>query len=165
MDSTVYINVMLKLERQLKNYERSLKNKKKFQIDDIVGLKIASVDRSNTAPAILPCKIIEMIVKEEYINTLYKVTTLHGIIIDFFRSSDFIDLSETVSADLRQLDSSKLPTITFIQASQMFTQYKSIDVCKCIGSCDTNRCPCKRKLTKCCTKCHRGKKVLCKNNI
>jgi len=136
-----------------------------FLVGDIVGLKIADVDRSNTAPSILPCKIIEIFTKEESFNNLYKVASLHGIITDLFSSSDFIDLSETISAELRQIDSGVLPIVSFIQASQMFTHYKSIDVCKCMGSCDTNRCPCKKRSVKCCSKCHRGKCVLCKNNI
>jgi hypothetical protein len=148
----------------LKNYERALKKQKFFQINDIIGLKIANVDRSNMAPSILPCKIIEVIRKEESFNTIYKVASLYGIISDSFSSSDFIDLSETVSTELRKVDPNILPTISFIQACQMFTHYKSIDACKCTGSCDTNRCPCKRQSVKCCSKCHRGKCVLCKNN-
>ncbi|CAF1117875.1 unnamed protein product [Rotaria sordida] len=63
-------------------------------------LKIADIDRSNTVPSILPCKIIEMIKKDQSVNILYKVASLNGIISDSFSSSDFIDLSETVSADL-----------------------------------------------------------------
>ncbi len=148
----------------MKNYERGLKKQKIFHINDIVGLKIADVDRSNTAPSILPCKIIEIIRKEESFNTLYKVATVDGIISDSFSSTDFMDLSQTVSADLRQIDTSTLPTISFIQACQIFTQYKSIHACKCTGACDTNRCPCKKKSVKCCSKCHRGKLTLCKNN-
>lgn len=149
----------------MKNYERALKKQKTFQINNIIGLKIANVDRSNIAPSILPCKIIEILTKEESQKTFYKVATVHGIISDSFSSSDFTDLSETVSAELRKLDKKTLSTITFIQACQIFTNYKSNEVCKCLGSCDTNRCPCKKKSIKCCSKCHRGKCVSCKNNV
>ncbi|CAF3798969.1 unnamed protein product [Rotaria sp. Silwood1] len=155
----------LNFERQLKNYQQRLKRQKVYQINDIVGLKIAEVDRSNTAPSILPCKIIEVIRKEESLNTLYKLVTVDGIITDLFSSTDLIDLSETISAELRQLDHSTVPNITFIQACQIFTQFKAINSCKCMGSCDTKRCPCKRQSIKCCSKCHRGKCVSCKNNI
>ncbi len=149
----------------MKNYERALKKQKLFQINDIIGLKIANVDRSNMAPSILPCKIIQVLTKEESLNTVYKVATLYGIISDSFSSSNFIDLSETVSAELRKLDIKTLSSISFIQACQKFTQYKSNQVCKCVGSCDTNRCPCKKQSIKCCSKCHRGKCFLCKNNV
>lgn len=94
----------------------------------------------------------------------YKLATLHGIINDWFSSTDIIDLSETVSAELRQLDTTKLSNITFIQACQAFTYFKSMDSCKCTGSCDTNRCPCKKRGVFCCSKCHRGKCSSCSNN-
>ncbi len=153
------------LERQYKNYQCTLKKQKSFQNGDIIGLKIANVDRSNTAPSILPCKIIQIITKEETSNIMYKVASSNGIISDSFSSSDFIDLSDTLSAELRRLDCANMPSISFIQACQLFTHYKSINTCKCAGSCDTKRCPCKKQSIKCCSKCHRGKCTDCKNYI
>ncbi|CAF4221896.1 unnamed protein product [Rotaria magnacalcarata] len=73
------------------------------------------------APSILPCRIVQVFEKEESLNTTYKVATLYGIISDSFASSDFTDLSKTVSAELRQLDIKALSSITFIQACQLFT--------------------------------------------
>ena len=142
-----------------------MKKQKVFQINDIIGLKIADVDRSNTAPSILPCKIVRIIQKDGASDTMYKVTSLNGVITDAFSSSDFVDLSNTLSAELRQLNATNLPSISFIQACQMFTHYKSVQACKCTGSCDTKRCPCKKRSIKCCSKCHRGKSVDCKNSI
>ena len=78
------------------------------------------------APSILPCKIIEIIKKEESLQTMYKVACLYGIIVDLFSSADFMDLSETISADLRKLNVKDLPSISFIHACQIFTKYKSI---------------------------------------
>jgi hypothetical protein len=149
----------------MKNYQRALKKQKHFQIGDIVGLKINDVDRSNMAPSILPCKIVQIIEKEHFTNTLYNVATVNGIITDSFSATDFVDLSQTISSEIRQLDTSKLSNITFIQACQLFTNYKSIHTCKCTGSCDTNRCPCKKQGIQCCSKCHRGKHISCKNYI
>ncbi|CAF4131102.1 unnamed protein product, partial [Adineta steineri] len=153
------------IQRQLNNYNRALKKQKIYQINDIVGLKIANVDRSNMAPSILPCRVIQVLGSEESLNTTYKVATLYGVISDSFSSSDFTDLSQTVSAELRQLDIKTLSSISFIQACQKLTHYKSNQVCKCVGTCDTNRCPCKKQSIKCCSKCHRGKCTLCKNYI
>jgi len=96
---------------------------------------------------------------------MYKVATLDGINTDPFLSSDFVDLSQTISADLRRLDPTSLSNITFIQVCQIFTQYKAVNVCKCVGSCNTNRCPCKKRQAQCCSKCHHGKQVSCQNNI
>ncbi|CAF4522228.1 unnamed protein product [Rotaria magnacalcarata] len=155
-----YINTA---ERQLNKYNRGLKKQKLYQINDIVGLKIADVDRTNTSASTLPCKIIQIIEKDDSSTMFYQVATLDGIIKELFLSIAFVDLSQTVAADLRQLITTNLPTITFIQACQLFTNYKHLNTCKCSGSCDTNRCPCKKNGSKCCTKCHRGKVTLCKN--
>ncbi|CAF1176410.1 unnamed protein product [Rotaria sordida] len=100
--------------------------------------------------------------EQNYIRT---AATVDGIITDLFSSTDFIDLSETISAELRQLDHNSIPNISFIQACQIFTEFKAINSCKCTGPCDTKRCPCKKQSIKCCSKCHRGKCVSCKNNI
>ncbi|CAF5049195.1 unnamed protein product, partial [Rotaria magnacalcarata] len=149
--------------RQLNKYNRGLKKQKLYQINDIVGLKIADVDRTNTSASTLPCKIIQIIEKDDSSTMFYQVATLDGIIKELFLSIAFVDLSQTVAADLRQLITTNLPTITFIQACQLFTNYKHLNTCKCSGACDTNRCPCKKNGSKCCTKCHRGKVTLCKN--
>lgn len=147
----------------MKTYQSALKKKKQYQINDIVGLKISEVDRSNTSPSILPCKIIMITDKDDSYDVKYKLATLHGIINDFFPSIDLIDLSQTVSAELRQIDDTTLSEITFIQACQAFTKFKSNDICKCTGTCDTNRCPCKKNSIFCSSKCHRGKCVSCVN--
>ncbi|CAF2829150.1 unnamed protein product [Rotaria sp. Silwood2] len=80
---------------------------------------------------------------------------MDGIINNWFSSADIIDMSETVSVDLRQLDINILPVITFIQACQAFTKFMPINICKCRGLCNTKRCPRKRQSLLCCTKCHR----------
>ncbi|CAM4848220.1 unnamed protein product, partial [Rotaria magnacalcarata] len=106
---------ILTAERQYKNYQVSVKKQKKFQINDIVGLKISEVDRTNTSASILPCKIVDVLTKEDSLYLQYKLATLDGIINDWFSSVDIIDLSETLSAELRQLDTKKLSNVTFIQ--------------------------------------------------
>ncbi|CAF3433798.1 unnamed protein product, partial [Rotaria sp. Silwood2] len=149
--------------RLYEKYQSGLKKEKKFQVNDIVGLKISDVDRSNLSASILPCKIIEISHKDEGFNTQYKLATMNGIINNWFSSADIIDMSETVSVDLRQLDINILPVITFIQACQAFTKFMPINICKCRGLCNTKRCPRKRQSLLCCTKCHRGKCISCKN--
>lgn len=151
------------LERLENIYDRMYKKKRIFEINDIVGLKIADVDRSNTSGSILPCKIVKVCEYDESLKRSYKVASTYGIISNCFLSSDFVDLSDTLSIQLRKLNMDNLSEITFIQACQLFTQYKSNNVCKCVGSCETNRCPCKKKSIKCCSKCHRGKCSSCKN--
>ncbi|CAF1665535.1 unnamed protein product, partial [Adineta ricciae] len=156
-------NYLNTAERQLRIYERVLKKRRSFEMNDIVGLKIAAVDRSNTAPGVLPCKIIEIIEKNDSANVFYRLATGDGIITELFSSSDFMDLTQTVSANLRQIKIDALPMITFIHACKVFTKFKTNRPCKCIGTCESNRCPCKRNQIQSCTKCHRGKSI-CKNN-
>ncbi|CAF1931196.1 unnamed protein product [Rotaria magnacalcarata] len=52
----------------------------------------------------------------------------------------FFDLTTANFALLRALDTDQLPTIAFIQASQLYTNFKSIETCKCAGNCNTNSC-------------------------
>jgi hypothetical protein len=75
----------------------------------------------------------------------------------------FLDLTTANFASLRAADTGQLPTITFIQASQIYTNFKSIETCKCSGNCNTNRCYYKKNNRKCCTKCHSDKHSTCKN--
>ncbi|CAF1532838.1 unnamed protein product [Adineta ricciae] len=110
------------VQRQLKTYERALKKRKSFELNDIVGLKISDADRSNTAPIVLPYKIIEIIEKDDSANVFYRLATQDGIISELFSSLDFMDLTQTVSADLRKLNTYALPIITFIQACKVFTK-------------------------------------------
>ena len=140
-----------------------MKRLKDFDVGDIVGLKIANADRSNTAPSILPCKIIDLLAGNTTNSMKYKLSTETGVITGSFMASDMVDLNDTLSTTLRQIDSSTLPSKSIIQASQEYTNFRSTTACKCITSCDTARCPCRKRSIQCSTKCHRGKKTNCKN--
>ncbi|CAF4649859.1 unnamed protein product, partial [Rotaria socialis] len=119
-----YINTA---ERQLNKYNRGLKKQKLYQINDIVGLKIADVDRTNTSASTLPCKIIQIIEKDDSSTMFYQVATLDGIIKELFLSIAFVDLSQTVAADLRQLITTNLPLshlyrlVNFLQITNIST--------------------------------------------
>ncbi|CAF3830042.1 unnamed protein product [Rotaria sp. Silwood1] len=147
---------------QLTRYmSRSAKRKRTYAVGDIVGLKVADVDRTNTSSTILPCKIFHS--NDKNGETLYTVATKNGIIKESFQSSMFLDLTTSNFASLRDMNTESLPSITFIQACQLYTNFKVADTCKCAGDCSTNRCQCKRKKTKCCSKCHNGNRGKCKN--
>ncbi|CAF4074746.1 unnamed protein product [Rotaria magnacalcarata] len=73
-----------------------------------------------------------------------------------FQSSMFLDLTTSNFASLRDMNTESLRSITFIQACQLYTNFKVADTCKCTGDCSTNRCQCKQKKTKCCSKCYNG---------
>jgi hypothetical protein len=94
---------------------------------------------------------------------MHIVATQNGIIKEHFDSTAFLDLTNANFASLRSNNADELPTITFIQASQISTNFKSTETCKCSGGCNTNRCCCKKNNRKCCIKCHIDKKSKCKN--
>ncbi|CAF0917641.1 unnamed protein product [Didymodactylos carnosus] len=151
-------------EKQLHKYNTSInKRRTSYQLDDIVGIKISEVDRTNTSSTILPCKITNVCQRGDCGMQLYEVVTIYGLIKDLYQSEVFYDLSSSSFAELRALNVVNLPRITFIQACQFYTDFRSFETCKCAGTCDTNRCPCKKRKTLCCTKCHKGKTSQCKN--
>ena len=149
-------------QSQLAKYNtNSAMRQRTYVIGDIVGLKFSDVDRTNTSSTILPCKIIDKYTKND--ETLYTVATQNGIIKERFDQMALLDLTTANFASLRAMDTDQLPTISFIQASQIYTNFKSIETCKCSGNCSTNRCCCKKNNRKCCTKCHSDKSAKCKN--
>ena len=156
--------MLFEIDRQNEIHQQSLKRVKHFNIGEIVGLKISNVDRSNTAPSILPCKIISTDVGLTTNDIKYRLTTETGTINSSFTASDLIDLNETSSSLLRQLDCSNLSSVSIIQACQAYTNYRSTIACKCISACTSARCPCKKRLINCCSKCHNGKQINCKNS-
>lgn len=147
---------------QLDQYvRRSSKRQRTYVLGDVVGLKASDVDRTNTWSTILPCKIFG--VKDHDSETMYQVATVNGIIEGSFPSPLFLDLRSSNFAALRSLVTDALPTITFIQAYQLYTNFRSADTCKCTGDCKTNRCQCKKRGRKCGSKCHAGDGSKCKN--
>ncbi|CAF2918564.1 unnamed protein product [Rotaria sp. Silwood2] len=149
-------------ESQLIKYTtRSAKRQRTYTVGDIIGSKISQVDRTNTSPTILPCKIIEKSFDKG--DILYTVATQNGVIKERFNSMMLLDLTTANFAALRTVNTDQLPTITFIQAAQIYTNFKSSETCKCSGDCNTNRCCCKKNNRKCCTKCHSNRSSKCNN--
>ncbi|CAF1416749.1 unnamed protein product, partial [Rotaria sordida] len=100
---------------------RSAKRQRTYVIGDIVGLKVSEVDRTNTSSTILPCKIIDKYSQNG--EFMYTVATQNGIIKEHFDSMAFLDLTTANFASLRAININGLPTITFIQASQIYTNF------------------------------------------
>ncbi|CAF4388668.1 unnamed protein product [Rotaria magnacalcarata] len=147
---------------QLTRYmSKSSKRQRTYHVGDVVGLKITDVDRTDTSPTILPCKIVDS--KDQDGETLYNVATMNGIIKESFQSAVFLDLTASNFTALRILNTEFLLSISFIQACQTYTSFKSANTCKCNGDCSTNRCQCKKKDRMCCSKCHGGNGLKCKN--
>ncbi|CAF1616251.1 unnamed protein product [Adineta ricciae] len=78
------------IAKRQKLYDNAIKEQK-YELGDLVGLQIDRVDRTNTTPKILPCKVIAM---ESSSN-------------DYLRRCDF--------ADLRSIDPTNLSIMAFMQ--------------------------------------------------
>ncbi|CAF5059142.1 unnamed protein product, partial [Rotaria sp. Silwood1] len=136
-------------QSQLIKYKNNSANRHRiYDIGDIVCLKVSDVDRTNTASTILPCKMVDKYSKNA--EVMHIIATQNGIIKEHFDSAAFLDLTNANSASLLSTNTDELPTITFIQVSQIYTNLKSTETCTCSGRCNTNRCCCKKNNRKAC---------------
>ncbi|CAF5023151.1 unnamed protein product, partial [Rotaria sp. Silwood1] len=97
----------------------------------MVGLKVSDVDRTNTSTIILLCKIINKYLRND--EFMYAVAAKDGIIKEHFDSLAFLDLIIANLGSLRAVNVNGLSTITFLQASQIYTNFKSTETCKYSG--------------------------------
>jgi len=133
--------------------------KNEYKIGDLVGLKIDKVDRTNVTPKVLPCKIISVQSASNDMDT-YQLCTTTTVISSRFQALDLLNLSNCNFRDLRDVDSTTLPTMTFIQACKAYVSAGLItptEVCNCNGTCSTKKCPCRTAKIQCDTKCHSSK--------
>ena len=76
-------------QSELTRYNRrASKRQRTYSVDDIVGLQVFDVDRTNTSSTILPCKIVDS--NKGSGETLYTVVTINGIIQEKFQSASFM---------------------------------------------------------------------------
>ena len=88
---------------------------RQFQIGELVGLRIDKVNRTNTKPKILPCKVISIQSSSDNINT-YCFCTTKCILTSKHYANDLIDLRKCSFSELYTIDSQTSSTQTFIQA-------------------------------------------------
>jgi hypothetical protein len=130
--------------------------REKCNVGDFVGLQIHKVDRTNTDPKLLPCKII---VKEE---DQVKLACVNGIIDQWWPINVCVGLS-AVPEELVQIQVDDLPEISMITASKLYVRGAVNGVCcSCKGGCKTKQCACMRNQVFCSTKCHKNTRS-CKN--
>ena len=145
-------------------YDNAVKNKG-YKIGDLVGLQINRVDRTNTTPKILPCKVASLETSADG-HAAYRVCTVKGFLSVPYGVQDLLDLTGCHFADLRVMDPAILPTLTFIQACREYVSVGNIvlaEACHCNGKWATKACPCVAKGIQCGTKCHPRKKHACAN--
>ena len=140
-------------------------NGNNYKIGDLVGLKIDRVDRTNVTPKILPCKIISIKSTSDNVNT-YELCTTTCIISSWIQAIDLLNLTKCNFRDLRDVDPTGLPNMTFIQACKEYVKLSLITptkACNCNGNCSTKKCSCRAAKVPCSTKCHSMKRKSCSN--
>ena len=152
------------IAKRQKLYDNAVKQQQ-YEVGALVGLQIDRVDRTNTTPKILPCKVI-FIHSSSNDCIMYKLCTMKGVLSILYGVQDLLDLRKCDFADLRSVDPTKLPIMTFTQACKEYVSEGTnsvVEACNCSGKCATKSCPCKARDIQCCTKCHPKKKCLCTN--
>jgi hypothetical protein len=144
--------------RQQVNFDSKMAKKSiSYNENDTVGIRIHEVDRTNTDPKLLPCKVqtVEKKTTENGSEIVYKLFTNKGKLKNTFKQADLIDLRNVQFDTLLDVDIESLEDISVIQASRQVTNWaKGASVCTCRGKCNTAKCKCKRAAVPCSTKCH-----------
>ena len=139
---------------------------KDYAVGDTVGIKIHRADRTNTDARLLPCKVMEVSVKNG--KKFYRIYSASGILKNKFTGEELADMKNVTFPSLSSADPSNLEEVSLVQASRATTNWQASkkvhDVCQCKGSCITNRCCCKKRGIKCSTKCHINS-MACQNKI
>ena len=152
------------ISKRQKLFDNSIKQQQ-YKQGDLVGLQVDRVDHTNATPNILPCKVVSAYSSSND-NMIYKVCTLTGVLSTLYGVQDLLDLRKENSFDLRGVDPTTLPTITFTEACEESVSIaipQRAEACNCNGKCATKSCPCKAKHISCCKKCHPKKKHSCAN--
>ncbi|CAF4613910.1 unnamed protein product, partial [Didymodactylos carnosus] len=106
---------------------------RQYQIGDLAGLKVDKVDRTNTTPKILPCKVISIQSSSDNMHT-YRLCTTKCVLSSRYGVNDLIGLTKYNFSELRAIDSQTLPTQTFIQACKDYVSSgvnPVVEACAC----------------------------------
>ncbi|CAF4795127.1 unnamed protein product [Rotaria magnacalcarata] len=83
-----------------------------------------------------------------------------------YKFQDKFPIKQLFFRDLRDVDSTTLPTMTFIQACKAYVSAGLItltEACNCNGKFSTKKCRCRAAKVQCGTKCHSSKTKPCSN--
>lgn len=133
------VGYMKSITKKQKLYGNAIRQEQPYELGDLVGLQVDHVGHTNTTSKVLPCKVTSVHSSSNG-SMIYKVCTLQGMLSTLYGAQDLLDLREGDFADLRCLDPTNLPTITFAEACKEHVS-KGINPpaegCSCNGKCVT----------------------------
>ena len=100
-------------------------NTASYKPGDTVWIRIDEVDRTNTDPRLVPCKVLE-VQTEGHTDTLYKVYTTGGGVKTKLWSEELLDTPNVCFPVLQNVDVANLEDITLIPATRINTGWKAI---------------------------------------
>ncbi|CAF5190369.1 unnamed protein product, partial [Rotaria sp. Silwood1] len=111
-----------------------------FNINDCVGIEIHAVDRTNTDPKYLTCRIIEK--KENDNGFLYKLICQYGVLQNTFEVGQLVNLNDACPDELKKIKVDDLKPITLIEASKLYARgCVTGRTCNCRSKCSTKTRP------------------------
>ena len=119
----------------MKHYQNSLNNKaNKFNLYGCVGVKIHSIDRTNTDVKSLSCLIIEKIENDEQVK--FKLACKYGKLDNLCSLEHLIDLRMACPKELKHIVVNDLKNITFIEACKLYVRLSTTgQTCDCEAKC------------------------------
>ena len=96
---------------------------KDYAVGDTVGIKIHSADRTNTDARLLPCKVMEVSVKNG--KKFYRIYSASGILKNKFTGEELADMKNVTFPSLSSADPSNLEEVSLVQASRATTNWQA----------------------------------------
>ena len=88
-------------------------------VGDTVGIKIHSADRTNTDARLLPCKVMEVSVKNG--KKFYRIYSASGILKNKFTGEELADMKNVTFPSLSSADPSNLEEVSLVHPGQQPT--------------------------------------------
>ena len=146
-----YLNVANK--KMIKYQQNVINETENFNVNDCIGIRIHTVDRTNTDTKLLPCLIVEKPVQDNI--PTFKLVCQYGKLENTYLLEHLVDLKMACPQKLKQIVIDDLKDITFIEACKRYVRASVTGhICDCNGKCGTKQCPCKKAGVFCSTKCH-----------
>ncbi|CAF1117180.1 unnamed protein product [Rotaria sp. Silwood1] len=138
----------------MKHYhDNAINETNKFNLNDCVGIKIHTVDITNTDAKLLPCLIVEKIETDK--KDTFKLVCHYGKLENIYSIEHLVDLKLACPDELKQIVINNLKDITFIEAYILYVRILTTGrTCDCKGKCSIKQCSCKKIGVFCSAKCH-----------